>query len=409
MVKSMDNMTVVILNDFDYVQGGATKVAIETAQLLYERNIDVIFFSAVHKNNNFPFRQITTNQKEMINDPNKIKAAINNLYNFKARKEFKKLLQTLDLTCTIIHVHGWTKALSSSVLDVAFKMKFKVVLTAHDYFTVCPNGGFYNYSKNKICHFEPLSKECIKCRCDSRNNAFKMFRLVRQWIQNKYVGFPRKLHYLITISDFSERILKKNIQSDLNIYRVYNPTAIIKRSNRISILDNDQYVFVGRITYEKGVVEMLKAFSQTNKKLVLVGDGPLLETLKNQYKLNDNISFVGWKSQEEVFSIMSQSIALVFPSLWFEGAPLTIFEAMSIGLPCIVSNKCSAVDFVNDNQTGIIMDPTDDFSFQEALSIRKEDLNVYSKNAYDNYWENPYSKERYINTLLDVYQQVIND
>ena len=405
----MDKMTVVILNDFDYVQGGATKVAIETAQLLYEKNIDVIFFSAVHKNNDFPFKQITTNQKEMVNDPNKIKGGFNNLYNFKAKKTFKKLLKTLDPNHTIIHVHGWTKALSSSVLDIAFKMKFKVVLTAHDYFTVCPNGGFYNYSKNVICHYKPLSKDCMKCACDSRNSAFKVFRILRQYVQNYYVGFTKKLQYLITISDFSERILKENIQSNLKVYRVYNPTSIYQKKERVSILDNNQYVFVGRITYEKGVIEMLKAFSQTNKKLVLVGDGPLLETLEKQYKLNDNISFVGWKSQEEVFSIMSQSMALVFPSLWYEGAPLTIFEAMSIGLPCIVSNKCSAVDFIDDKQTGIIMDPTDNFSFQKALSICKEDLNEYGKNAYNNYWNNPYSKERYINTLLDTYYQILKE
>lgn len=405
----MDNITVVILNDFDYVQGGATKVAIETAQLLYENNINVIFFSAVHKDNDYSFHQITTNQKEMVNDPNKIKAAINNLYNFKAKKEFKKLLKTLDPTHTIIHVHGWTKALSSSVLDVSFKMKFKVVLTAHDYFTVCPNGGFYNYSKNKICNYRPLSKDCIKCACDSRNNAFKAFRILRQLIQNYYVGFTKKLKYLITISNFSEKILKNNIRTDLQTYRVYNPTSIIEKKDRISILDNDQYVFVGRIAHEKGVIEMLNVFAQTEKKLVLVGDGPLLEQLKEQYKLNSNILFVGWKSQEEVFSIMSKSVALIFPSLWYEGAPLTIFEAMSIGLPCIVSNRCSAVDFVDHMQTGVIIDPTDIYSFQDALSIHKENLDQYSKNAYKIYWNNPYSKERYIKTLLNVYNQILKD
>ena len=74
-------------------------------------------------------------------------------------------------------VAGWTKALSSSVFDVAFKMNFKVVLTLHDYFTACPNGGYFDYKENKICKRKPLSWKCIKCNCDS-NSSIKISDLM---------------------------------------------------------------------------------------------------------------------------------------------------------------------------------------------------------------------------------------
>lgn len=401
-------MTVVVINDFDYVQGGASKVAIETAQLLYQKGIDVIFFSAVHKKNHYPFKTVSTHQKEMVNDSNRIVAALNNLYNLKAKRELKKLLKKLNPETTILHVHGWTKALSSSVLDIAFRMNFKVVLTAHDYFTICPNGGFFNFQDNVICPYQAMSHECKKSHCDSRNQIFKKYRLLRQWIQNKYVHFPKKLNYLITISDFSEQILCHYFHPK-HIYRVYNPTSIKEKKERAKIMNNDYYIFVGRVAKEKGIEQLLNVFSQVDQKLVVVGDGPLLEEAKLKYEKYDYIQFTGWKSQEDVYKMMYKAKGLIFPSLWFEGAPLTIFEAMSMGLPCIVSNKCSAIDFVEHQHTGIIFDPENDKNLKEILSMDKKQLDQLGYNAYQQYWSEPYTKERYVMRIVDVYQQILKE
>ena len=122
----MEVKTVVIVNDFNYTQGGASKVAIDTARILKEENIKVIFFSAVNKEKEKinGVEYVSTNQNEALKEKNKIKGAINGIYNLKAKKDFKRLLNKLDRDTTIIHVHGWTKALSSSIFDVAFKILF---------------------------------------------------------------------------------------------------------------------------------------------------------------------------------------------------------------------------------------------------------------------------------------------
>ena len=156
--------TVIIVNDFNYIQGGASKVAIDTARILKDNNIRVIFFSAVNKEKEkiegIEYR--FTNQNEALKEKNKLKGFVNGIYNFTAKKEFKELLKTLDKKTTIIHIHGWTKALSSSIFDVAFKMKFKVVVTLHDYFTACPNGGYFNYKTNEICQPKTTFLEMYK-------------------------------------------------------------------------------------------------------------------------------------------------------------------------------------------------------------------------------------------------------
>ena len=75
-----DNLkNVVIVNDFNYVQGGASKVAIDTARLLKEEGFNVYFFSAVNKEeeNIDGITYISTNQNEALKEKNKIKGTVN--------------------------------------------------------------------------------------------------------------------------------------------------------------------------------------------------------------------------------------------------------------------------------------------------------------------------------------------
>ena len=124
---------VIIVNDFNYIQGGASKVAIDTARLLKDNGLNVYFFSAVNKKDDEidSINYITTNQQEALKEKNKLKGLINGIYNFKAKKEFKKLLENFNREDTIIHVHGWTKALSSSVFDIAFKIALLFCISSH--------------------------------------------------------------------------------------------------------------------------------------------------------------------------------------------------------------------------------------------------------------------------------------
>ncbi len=341
----MNVKTVVIVNDFNYTQGGASKVAIDTARLLKEENIEVIFFSAVNNEEEKidGIKYISTNQKEALKEKNKIKGALNGIYNLKAKKEFKKLLNTLDKDATIIHVHGWTKALSSSIFDIAFKMNFKVVLTLHDYFTACPNGGYFNYKKNEICHLKPLSWKCIKCNCDSRNYGFKLYRVIRQFVQNKIVKLNEKLENVITISEFSEKILKPTLGENTKITRIYNPIDIDENAEKVDPSKNEYYLYVGRISKEKGVDLFCEAITDLGLKGIVVGDGDEKVKLENQYP---NIEFTGWKNKDEVKQYMKGARALIFPSRWYETAGLTVLEAQSLGIPAIVSKNSAASEFV---------------------------------------------------------------
>ncbi|CDD36621.1 putative glycosyl transferase group 1 [Clostridium sp. CAG:356] len=370
---------VVIVNDFNYVQGGASKVAIDTAKILKEQGIKVFFFSAVNKENEKinGVKYISTNQQEALKEKNKIKGAINGIYNLKAKKELKKLLKTLDRDNTIIHVHGWTKALSSSVFDIAFKMRFKVVLTLHDYFTACPNGGYFNYKKNEICKFKPLSWKCIKCNCDSRNYGFKLYRLIRQFVQNKIVKLNDKLENVITISEFSEKILKTTLGKNTRVTRIYNPIDIEKNLEKVDPSKNEYYLYVGRVSKEKGVDLFCQAISELDYKGIVVGDGDERQKLETEFP---NIEFTGWKNKDEVKQYMKGAKALIFPSKWYEGAPLTPLEAMQYGVPCICSNVSAAVDYSIDN---ILIFELNKDELKKKIVCYEKNIDKYSKESFE--------------------------
>lgn len=390
-----NELNVIVVNDFNYIQGGASKVAIDTAKLLYENNVNVTLFSATHKENNYNFKQVCTNQKECLKDG--LRGALRGIYNFKVKKEFTKLLNSFDRKNTIIHVHGWTKSLSSVIFKVAARKKFKIVLTLHDYFTSCPNGGFYNYQKCEICHKNSLTLDCIKTNCDSRNYFVKVYRCIRQFVQKINM---KDLKNYIYISDFSKNILSKNL--DGNFYKLYNPIPKEKK-DIIDITKNDYYVFVGRIDKEKGVELFCEAMERLNKKAKVIGDGTLRESLKDKFK---NIDFVGWKNSEEVEEYMMGAKALVFPSRWYEGAPLTILESLALGLPCVVSDKCAAIDFINDGN-GMSFDGTVEDLIEKIKIYETKNLKKLSQSAYDNYWKDPFDINKYYKNLIKIYKKIV--
>ena len=380
--------TVVIVNDFNYTQGGASKVAIDTAKILKDEGLDVYFFSAVNKQeeNIDGIKYISTNQNEALKEKNRLKGCINGVYNFKAKRIFKKLLETLDRETTVIHVHGWTKALSSSIFDIAFKMNFKVVVTLHDYFTACPNGGYFNYKENKICEKKPLSGKCIRCNCDSRNYGFKVYRLIRQFVQNKIVKLNDKLKYAIGISDLSVSILKTTLGSNITIEKIYNPIEYDENQEIIDVSKNEYYLYVGRISKEKGVDLFCKAVTELGLKGIAVGNGNEKEKLEKQYP---NIEFTGWKNKEDVKKYMIGARALIFPSLWYETAGLTILEAQVLGVPCIVSGWCAGKEFIKESINGFTFNSYEDLKFKIGqVNNIERGLDNFKKYNYEHYKNN---------------------
>ena len=137
---------VVVACDYAYVEGGAAKMAINTAILL-SRNpgLRVVFLGGCGEPSlelrDSAVTCILFRLPDLLQNPNKADAFIHGIYNGNVYRKAKEFLQTLDPEETVLHVHTWTKVLTSAVFRAAHDCGIRIFLTIHDYFLACPNGG----------------------------------------------------------------------------------------------------------------------------------------------------------------------------------------------------------------------------------------------------------------------------
>lgn len=402
-------MNILIINDFSFIDGGASKVAIESAIGLKEKCHNVILFTAVQpimmqlQKSNITI--ISTNQLDILKNTKRIESAIQGLWNSKAKKQLGEILKSLNPMDTIIHVHSWEKALSASIIRESIDKGFKMVITLHNYVISCPNGGLYNYRQNSMCKLTPLSKKCLFCNCDARHYYHKIWRVLRQYIQNNKGMISSGIKNYIYISEISKNILKPYLQQDANFYYVKNPVDI-EKDKQVNVKMNNNFLYIGRLSKEKGCLLFANAAKELNLNAVFVGDGELKDEIKSIYP---KARVTGWVDKKQVKEELKNARVLVFPSLWYETLGLTALEAQAKGVPVIVSNTCTAREVVKDKETGLWFKRGDINDLKEKIKIMMDNdlIETYGKNAYENYWENDFSLENHINELEKVYEDIL--
>lgn len=131
-------------------------------------------------------------------------------------------------------------------------------------------------------------------------------------------------------------------------------------------------VFLGRLTKEKGVLELLPIEEHLQHAGVpvqwtIIGQGPLKETLIRDWCGKANIRFVEAANTAAVFALLEQQDVLVFPSR-FEGTPVAILEAMSRGVVPVVSDLPGGIREVVDAGAGLRCHPLKPQEFASAIA-----------------------------------------
>lgn len=113
--------------------------------------------------------------------------------------------------------------------------------------------------------------------------------------------------------------------------------------------DEGYYLFVGELSEYKGIRTAMEAFRGTDRRLVVVGDGPLMGEVKR--RATKNIEVVGWQKPEALVSYYSGCRGFVFPGE--EDFGITPLEAMASGKPVVALGKGGALETVVDGRTGV--------------------------------------------------------
>ena len=404
---------IVCAGDYAYVEGGAAKMTIQTAILLSENTDYHVYFiggcgEACPELRESKVSCMLLGLPDLLQNSSKADAFIHGIYNKTVYRKVTELFRTLDPAETVLHVQAWTKVLTSAVFKAAQDCGIKIVLSVHDYFLACPNGGCYNYVSREICTLKPMGLQCRVCNCDSRSYVYKIWRVLRQMKQNRVLrGIP--MHYIFTSAYQREQLHARGVPlvhhrgqfpvvPESYIRNVIN----VGERHRVPAEENEIFLLVARMVPEKGVELFCEAVTRAGVKAVAVGDGFLKKELEQKYP---NITFIGWQTTEEIRQWTEKTRCFVFSSVWFEASPLIVPEMQSFGIPCIVTDCSAATDTMRDGENGFVV-PADASAMAEAIRKFADDSTVkeLSIATYEGFNAEECSAETYIQNLTKVYE-----
>lgn len=402
------DMTVVVLNDFCHVQGGASKVAIDEAVGLARAGLDVVFIGAVgpvcEELRQAGLRVECLEQPQLLDARRRPGVALQGLWNSRAGRKVAAVLRGLPAGKTIVHLHGYTKALTTSPVRVAHRLGFPIICTLHDFFSACPNGAFFDYARLAPCTRKPLSPSCVLAHCDKRRYLHKLFRVVRGGIQKRVGRFPVAVDHYITLSERSASILAPYLPAGARLHPLPNIIGV-PRGEPVPVARNSEIIYVGRLDEEKGVRLLAEVAYALDIPVTFVGDGPLRPAIE----AIPGMTVTGWKPAEDVQGYLSNVRCLVFPSLWYETFGLTVAEAAARGIPSIVSDISAASERVEDGVTGWRFRSGDRADLARCLKLTRDDRLIWKMGAatYRSFWANAPTEDTHTAGLLRIYRNAI--
>lgn len=363
-------------NEYLYYGGEDTAIKLERELLI--------------KNGHTVSQIIRKNENEISNIFSILKVIKNLSYSFDSIDILEKKFKNKPLP-DIVHIHNIFPLWTYSVLDFFQKKNVPIVMTLHNYRLIW----------NKI---NPFDDSCIKYGLFKNS---KYLTYIFGHLFNYKKNFLFKVNKFITFTNFTKKeILKSNIpKSRITI----KPNFLIyKKVNIKSISKKNNAIFASRLSQEKGITTLVKAWENINLKLNVYGDGPLYPPYKEKkYK---NIKFFGKKDRKIIQKQISNSKILIFPSEWYECMPMTILEAFNEGTLVVASNIGSIRNIIKNYKTGILFQSGNPIDLKNKIKWalnHPEKCDQIVLNAKKNFRDN-YSDKVNSKLLINLYKKTIN-
>jgi glycosyltransferase involved in cell wall biosynthesis len=310
----------------------------------------------------------------------------------------------------IIHVHNWHFAASPAIFWAAYTKKVPIVHSIHNYRLLCPSGTLFHHGKLFLDSLQQnFPWKAIRGKV-YRNSTFQTFWMAFIiWFHYKIKTWDKIDSYIAALTPFGTNLFISNKSISFSQKIAIKPNFIYADQFPHIKRRSDFFLFIGRLSEEKGIDCLLGALKSTELELKIGGNGPLVVTIREICEKHHNIQYLGNLSQEQVWQYMRECSALIFTSIWYEGMPRTIIEAFSQGLPVIASNLGAMSSMITDGYNGLLFEAGNSVDLQTKLiewqNKSQDEKELFSKNAYQTYLDN-YTPEQNLAQLMAIYNSV---
>ncbi len=393
----------IVVSDFAWCNGGAARVAIESALALARAGLRVTFIhGSAEVDESLKRSAVETVGLGLrsVWDMSPVQAARDGIWNAEVRRRLTTELSRIACDRTVVHLHQWTKTLSPSVLSALVQTGLRTVITAHDYFLFCPNGAYFDFPTLRPCTRQPMSVRCLASSCDSRSYPHKLVRIARQAKTRAALARFRDLE-IIHVSEFALDTAKPFLPPGSRNFHLRNPITV-ERQDRVRAERNREFLFLGRLTAEKGCVVAATAARRAGVPIAFMGSGPMEGTIR---AVNPEARLIPWAGPAEVDATLRTARCLVFPSLWYETSGLVVAEASARGIPTISARNAGTYWIGLEEDVSIVrVEPTVENIARAFIELQDDRrLEELSRACYRAYWRDPPSVDAHLQALLDIY------
>lgn len=319
----------------------------------------------------------------------------------------------------LVHIHNVHYALGPLVIRSIHRLGIPIVFTLHNYRLLCPSATLYHQGEI----FTHSLKEQFPWTAVKKgvwsHSKLKTFWLAFTWYLHDRLGTWNQVDRYFVLTEFSRKLFQKHRPSIDPDKWVVKPN--FTESHKTSAPEKYQpfverekntapYLFVGRLSREKGIVTLIHSFIQLKKPLRIVGNGPLRAELEKKVKDFPQIEFLGALDPQQVHLEMEQCQALIFPSEWYEGMPMTLLEAFSCGTAVIASRLGAMEAMIQHEENGVLF-PLGEAGLTQAIllweqwdDIKKQTIRRNAHQTFLKLYNPEVNKKR----LLEQFQKLID-
>jgi glycosyltransferase involved in cell wall biosynthesis len=389
-------MKVFLVHNYYQLPGGEDRVFAQERELLQSHGHEVVTYE---RSNN---EMLGSSRLERLRLPKKT---------VWAKDSYHEVLTLLRKERPqVVHVHNTFVQVSPSIFAACREVGVPVVQSLHNFRLLCPSATFFR--DGRICEdcrvsglWQSVRHGCYRqSRCATATIAIMLtvHRMARTWLD--------AVTTFIALSEFSRR---KFIEGGFPDAKVRVKPNFVSPDPGERNEAGDDAVFVGRLSPEKGLKNLLRAWGQLRLpvNLRIYGDGPLrgeLEQMAYDLKLS-RVTFLGHVGHTDTQAAIKNARFLILPSECYENFPLTIIEALSCGTPVICSRLGAMQEIVADGSTGLHFTPGNPEDLAEKVTWAFEhprqvkDMGKAGRHDY----EQKYTAESNYDSLMSIYHHAI--